>query len=139
MMVINRGAKIMKYVFFVLLGASIGFFLQNLYNPHITLDKNQLMLKSHSLGACMNMHILKDNEMTRDIGDALGGYHQMINYYGYSDMVRVDDYVEKEYEKIVMVSKFTNKPLIFMACMKVYNSKEFDKFILNLVPAIEKG
>ncbi len=128
----------MKYIFFILLGASIGFFLQNLYNPHITLDKNQLMLKNHSFGVCMNTHLLEDNEMNRDIGDTLGRYNQIIKYYGSSDMKRVDEYINKESEKVKGVSMFTNKPITFISCIDIYNSKEFDEFILNLVPAIEK-
>lgn len=129
----------MKYIFFILLGSVIGFFIPSMLNPKIALDKNHMMLKSYGLGVCMNTHLLEKNKMRSDIGEALGGYFQLIEHYGSKDMLQVESYFEKKYDSVKGVSKITNRPMVFMGCMKIYNSKELDEFIFNLIPTIQKG
>lgn len=100
-------------------------------NKNIELDSNQQRLKNYGLGYCITtLNKDKNSITTKDIDIAIGGYFNLMTY-DYDVTRKVIHYILKNAKKISSISKHSGNPINFMRCMEIYNSKEFDLFIIE--------
>ena len=104
---------------------------EKMKNKNIELDSNQQNLKNYGLGYCITtLNKDKNSITTNDIDIAIGGYFNLMTY-DYDVTRKVIHYILKNAKRISSISKHTGSPINFMRCMEIYNSKEFDLFILE--------
>ncbi|WP_150618137.1 hypothetical protein [Pseudomonas fluorescens] len=101
----------------------------------------RLSLKNYGLAYCIANQFPDKSDVRDDIGIAIGiygfmgsGMHTILQNEDTLETLHnpydaTSDYVFAAYDKVSAGSKYTDKKVVFYACLDVYNSKEFDAFI----------
>lgn len=98
-------------------------------------------LKNYGLGYCIVNQFKNESDVKSDIESAIGAYSFMGS--GMHTILQNEDTLEtlhnpydattnfvfSMYEKTQASSKYTDKKVVFYACLDIYNSKAFDDFI----------
>ncbi|AUG03206.1 hypothetical protein CXQ81_22205 [Pseudomonas sp. 09C 129] len=98
-------------------------------------------LKNYGLGYCIVNQFKNESDVKSDIESAIGAYSFMGS--GMHTILQNEDTLEtlhnpydattnfvfSMYEKTQASSKYTDKKVVFYACLDIYNSKALDDFI----------
>lgn len=107
-------------------------------------------LKDYGLSYCIVNQFSDESDIKTDINLAIGAYgfmgkgmHAVLQNEDTLETLHnpykaTMDYVFSAYDKVSAGSKYSKKKMVFYACLKVYNSKEFDAFIKSQDKYIQK-
>ncbi|GFM69763.1 hypothetical protein PSCICL_07550 [Pseudomonas cichorii] len=107
-------------------------------------------LKDYGLSNCIVKQFSGESDIKSDIKLAIGAYgfmgggmHTVLQNEDTLETLHnpykvTMDYVFSAYDKVSAGSKYSKKKMVFYACLKVYNSKEFDAFIKSQDKYIQK-
>ncbi|AVO60125.1 hypothetical protein [Pseudomonas chlororaphis] len=105
-------------------------------------------LKNYGLGYCIVNQFKDASDVKSDIESAIGAYsfmgsgmHSILQNEDTLETLHnpydaTTDFVSSMYEKTQASSKYTDKKVVFYACLDIYNSKAFDEFIKTQDPYI---
>lgn len=106
-------------------------------------DKARKKLKNYGLARCIHREFLEDSDAKKDIGVSIGAYgflgrgmyfieqneetlktlhdpyNATMHYYLYA------------YDRTHVTSMLSNKKIVVLTCLDIYNSKELDLFIIT--------
>lgn len=98
-------------------------------------------LKNYGLAYCMARQFPERSAMGEDVGHAIGmygvmggGLHQVLQDEDtlttlHDPYDATTDYVFKAYDQVAANSKYRPGKVVLHACLQVYNSRAFDRFI----------
>lgn len=101
----------------------------------------RLSLKNYALAHCIANQFSDKSDLRDDVGAAIGmygfmggGMHNMLQNEDtletlHDPYAATDDYVSSVYDSVSANSKYRDKKVVFYACLKIYNSKELDRFV----------
>lgn len=96
-------------------------------NKYIISSLNNL--KNYGLASCFQNFIKeRDTKASSDIGTAAMSYYKMTNF-DLKSLESLDTKVSELYNKQVGVLKQTGNPNVFMRCLNIYNSNEYNEFV----------
>ncbi|GFM67419.1 hypothetical protein PSCICJ_35370 [Pseudomonas cichorii] len=107
-------------------------------------------LKDYGLANCIVKQFPDESDVKSDIKLAIGAYgfmgggmHTVLQNEDTLETLHnpykaTMDYVFSAYDKVSAGSKYSKKKMVLYACLKVYNSKEFDEFIKSQDKYIQK-
>ncbi|AZD30735.1 hypothetical protein [Pseudomonas chlororaphis] len=105
-------------------------------------------LKNYGLGYCIVNQFKDESDVKSDIESAIGAYsfmgsgmHSILQNEDTLETLHdpydaTTDFVFSMYEKTQASSKYTDKKVVFYACLDIYNSKALDDFIRTQDPYI---
>ncbi|AZD93812.1 MULTISPECIES: hypothetical protein [Pseudomonas] len=105
-------------------------------------------LKNYGLGYCIVNQFKDESDVKSDIESAIGAYsfmgsgmHRILQNEDTLETLHnpydaTTDFVFSMYEETQASSKYTDKKVVFYACLDLYNSKAFDDFIKTQDPYI---
>ncbi|KAA5840118.1 hypothetical protein F2A38_19915 [Pseudomonas chlororaphis] len=105
-------------------------------------------LKNYGLGYCIVNQFKNESDVKSDIESAIGAYsfmgsgmHTILQNENTLETLHnpydaTTNFVFSMYEKTQASSKYTDKKVVFYACLDIYNSKAFDDFIKTQDPYI---
>ncbi|WP_341869398.1 T6SS amidase immunity protein Tai4 family protein [Pseudomonas kitaguniensis] len=98
-------------------------------------------LKNYGLAHCIADRFPDKSDVRDDIGAAIGmygfmgsGMHTIIQNEDtletlHDPYAATGDYISSVYDSVSANSKHRDKKVVFYACLKIYNSKDLDRFI----------
>lgn len=98
-------------------------------------------LKNYGLAHCITNQFPDKSDVRDDIGIAIGmysfvggGMHTILQDEDtletlHDPYTATTDYVSSVYDSVSATSKYTDKKVVFYACLEIYNSKALDRFI----------
>jgi hypothetical protein len=101
----------------------------------------RLSLKNYALAHCIANQFSDKSDLRDDIGSAIGmygfmggGMHNILQNEDtletlHDPYAATEDYVSSAYDSVSANSKYRDKKVVFYACLKIYNSKDLDRFV----------
>jgi len=101
----------------------------------------RLSLKNYALAHCIANQFSDKSDLRDDVGAAIGMYgfmgggtHNILQNEDtletlHDPYAATDDYVSSVYDSVSANSKYRDKKVVFYACLKIYNSKDLDRFV----------
>jgi hypothetical protein len=101
----------------------------------------RLSLKNYALAHCIANQFSDKSDLRDDIGSAIGmygfmggGMHNILQNEDtletlHDPYAATENYVSSAYDSVSANSKYRDKKVVFYACLKIYNSKDLDRFV----------